>query len=162
VHRRALFITATARVLIASVFVGLGFERLLVGAGLLAGAPVSAGAVAFSAFELIAGLAVMLGWKVRWVASLLALFILVDAFLAHAFWTYPAAEQHGQLLHFLKNLSTRWVVWCSSRGWTGHQPSARHRNPAQRVERGYTARGTAVSESLGINSSGILGLMRWR
>jgi putative oxidoreductase len=48
----------------------------------------------------------MLGWQVRWVASLLALFILVDAFLAHAFWTYPAAEQHGQLLHFLKNLST--------------------------------------------------------
>jgi putative oxidoreductase len=104
VHNRALFITA--RVLIASVFVGLGFERLLVGAGLLAGAPVSAGAVVFSAFELIAGLAVMLGWKVRWVASLLALFSLVDAFLAHAFWTYPAAERHGQLLHFLKNLST--------------------------------------------------------
>jgi putative oxidoreductase len=95
-----------ARILIPSVFVGLGLERLLVGAGALAGAPVSAGAVAFSAFELIAGLIVMLGWQVRWVASLLALFILVDAFLAHAFWTYPAAEQHGQLLHFLKNLST--------------------------------------------------------
>jgi putative oxidoreductase len=103
-RNRALFITA--RVLIPSVFVGLGLERLLAGAGLLAGAPISAGAVGFSAFELIAGLAVMLGWKVRWVASLLALFILVDAFLAHAFWTYPAAEQHGQLLHFLKNLST--------------------------------------------------------
>lgn len=103
-HNRALFITA--RILIPSVFVGLGLERLLVGAGLLAGAPISAGAVVFSAFELIAGFVVMLGWKVRWVASLLALFILVDAFLAHAFWTYPAAERHGQLLHFLKNLST--------------------------------------------------------
>jgi putative oxidoreductase len=116
VHNRALFITA--RILIPSVFVGLGLERLLVGAGLLAGAPISAGAVVFSAFELIAGFVVMLGWKVRWVASLLALFILVDAFLAHAFWTYPAAEQHGQLLHFLKNLSTlgglvllAWLDW---------------------------------------------------
>ena len=95
-----------ARILIPSVFVGLGLERLLVGAGILAGGPVSAGALAFSAFELIAGLLVMLGWKVRWVASLLALFIVVDAFLAHAFWTYPIAERHGQLLHFLKNLST--------------------------------------------------------
>jgi putative oxidoreductase len=104
VHNRALFITA--RILIPSVFVGLGLERLLVGAGLLAGAPISAGAVVFSALELIAGFVVMLGWKVRWVASLLALFILLDAFLAHAFWTYPAAERHGQLLHFLKNLST--------------------------------------------------------
>jgi putative oxidoreductase len=103
-NNRGLFIAA--RVLIPSVFVGLGLERLLVGAGVLAGAPVSAGAVVFSAFELIAGLLVMLGWKIRWVASLLALFILVDAFLAHVFWTYPAAEQHGQLLHFLKNLST--------------------------------------------------------
>jgi len=103
-NNRGLFIVA--RVLIPSIFVGLGLERLLVGAGVLAGAPISAGAIVFSAFELIAGLLVMLGWKVRWVASLLALFILVDAFLAHAFWTYPPAEQHGQWLHFLKNLST--------------------------------------------------------
>jgi putative oxidoreductase len=103
-NNRGLFIAA--RVLIPSVFVGLGLERLLVGAGVLAGAPFSAGTAAFSAFELVAGLLVMLGWQVRWVAGLLALFILIDAFLAHAFWTYPAAEQHGQWLHFLKNLST--------------------------------------------------------
>jgi putative oxidoreductase len=86
--------------------VGLGLERLLVAAGIVAGVPASAGALVFSAFELMAGLMVMVGWKVRWVAGLLALFILVDAFLAHAFWAYPAAERHGQLLHFLKNLST--------------------------------------------------------
>jgi putative oxidoreductase len=103
-NNRGFFIAA--RVLIPSVFVGLGLERLLVGASVLPGSPISAGAVVFSAFELIAGFLVMLGWKVRWVASLLALFILIDALLAHAFWTYPVAEQHGQLLHFLKNLST--------------------------------------------------------
>jgi len=94
------------RILIPIVFVGLGLERLLIAAGVLAGPPVSAGAVAFSVFELVAGLLVMVGWKVRWVAGLLALFVIVDAFLAHAFWTYPAAERHGQLLHFLKNFST--------------------------------------------------------
>jgi putative oxidoreductase len=95
-----------ARVLIASVFIGLGLERLLIGAGVLSGGPVSTGTMVFSAFELLAGLLVMVGWNVRWVASLLALFILIDAFLAHAFWAYPIAERHGQLLHFLKNLST--------------------------------------------------------
>jgi putative oxidoreductase len=95
-----------ARILIPSVFVGLGLERLLIGAGMVAGPPVSAGAIVFSAFELIAGLLVMLGWKVPWIAGLLAAFILVDAFVAHPFWTYPVAERHGQLLHFLKNLST--------------------------------------------------------
>jgi putative oxidoreductase len=103
-HNQGLFIAT--RILIPSVFVGLGLERLLVGAGVLTGAPISAGTLVFSALKLIAGLLVMLNWKVRWVASLLAIFILVDGFLAHAFWTYPATEQHGQLLHFLKNLST--------------------------------------------------------
>jgi putative oxidoreductase len=101
---RALFFAA--RILIPSVFVGLGLERLLSFARILPGPTVSAGAALFSAFELVAGLLVMIGWKLRWVASLLSVFILVDAFTAHAFWTYPAAEQHGQLLHFLKNLST--------------------------------------------------------
>jgi putative oxidoreductase len=103
-NNRALFIAA--RILIPSVFVGLGLERLFIRAGVVAGPPVSAGAMVFSVFELIAGLLVMVGWKVRWVASLLALFILVDAFLAHAFWEYAVAERHGQLRHFLKNLST--------------------------------------------------------
>ena len=95
-----------ARVLIASVFVGLGLERLLIGAGILSGGPVSTGAMLFSAFELLAGLFVVVGWKVGWVATLLALFILIDAFVAHGFWAYPISERHGQLLHFLKNLST--------------------------------------------------------
>ena len=95
-----------ARILIPSVFVGLGISRLLAGAGVLPGGPVSAAALAFSVFELVAGLAIMAGWKVRWVATVMAAFILVDAFVAHPFWMYPAAEMHGQLLHFLKNLST--------------------------------------------------------
>jgi putative oxidoreductase len=103
-NNRGLYIIG--RILIPSVFVGLGIERLFVSVGIIAGGPISTGAVVFSGFELIAGLLVMLGWRVCWVASVLAVFILVDAFLAHAFWTYPVTERHGQLLHFLKNLST--------------------------------------------------------
>jgi putative oxidoreductase len=103
-NSQGLFIAA--RILIPIVFVGLGLERLLIAGGVLAGPPVSAGAAVFSAFELIAGVLVMVGWKVRWVAGLLAVFMLVDAFLAHPFWAYAAEERHGQLLHFLKNFST--------------------------------------------------------
>jgi putative oxidoreductase len=114
---RALFILA--RILIPIVFVGLGVERLLVAAGVLAGPPVSTGAAALSALELIAGLLIVVGWKVRWIAGLLAVFIVVDVYLAHAFWTYPAAERHGQLLHFLKNLSTLGglllLIWADAR-----------------------------------------------
>ncbi len=116
-HSHGLFIAA--RILIPVVFVGLGLERLLIAAGVLAGPAVSAGAVAFSVFELVAGVLVMVGWKVRWVAGLLAVFIVVDAFLAHPFWTYAAEARHGQLLHFLKNFSTLGglllLVWLDGR-----------------------------------------------
>jgi putative oxidoreductase len=112
-----------ARILIASVFVGLGLERLLIGTGVMAGGPVGSGAMAFSALELLAGLLIMLGWQVRWIASLLAVFILIDAVLAHAFWAYPASERHGQLLHFLKNLSTLGGLLLLA--WLDHKRASR-------------------------------------
>lgn len=51
-------------------------------------------------------IAVMAGWKLRWIAGLRAVFVVVDAFLAHPFWAYAADERHGHLLHFLKNFAT--------------------------------------------------------
>ncbi len=108
-----LFIAA--RILMPIVFVGLGLERLLIAGGLVAGPQVTARAAVFSTFELAAGLAVMAGWKLRWVAGVLAAFIVVDAFLAHPFSNYAPAERHGQLLHFLKNFATLGgrlaIVW---------------------------------------------------
>ena len=96
-----------ARVLVASVFVGLGAERLLTAAGWLSGrAPVGLGAIAFSVFELLAGLAIMAGWHVGKLALLMAAFLAVDAFASHPFWNYTGGQQHGQLLHFLKNFSS--------------------------------------------------------
>jgi putative oxidoreductase len=93
----------TARVLIASVFVGLGLERIVTMLG--GAAPTSLGTLGFSAFEAIAGLAIMIGWRVSIVAPLMALFLLVDALLSHPFWAASAADFHGQWLHFLKNMS---------------------------------------------------------
>jgi putative oxidoreductase len=99
--RDALFVMA--RVLIASVFVGLGFERIAVMLG--GGVPFSPGAFGFSAFEAAAGIAIMIGWRVAIVAPLMAAFLLVDAVLSHPFWAVQATEFHGQWLHFLKNMS---------------------------------------------------------
>lgn len=99
---------ALARFLIASVFVGIGAERLLTAFGWLGAegtTTFSNGALGFSAFEVIAGLCIMAGYQVRWIALLMAIFLLVDAFAAHSFWKFPATERHEQLLHFLKNLS---------------------------------------------------------
>ncbi len=97
----ALFVMT--RVLIASVFVGLGLERIMMILG--GAAPAAIGPLGFSAFEAAAGLAIMIGWRVAIVAPVMAAFLLVDALLSHPFWAVSAADFHGQWLHFLKNIS---------------------------------------------------------
>jgi len=95
-----------SRMLVASVFVGLGAERLLVKAGVLNGrVPPGAAGIALSIFELLAGIAIMAGWQAGRLSLMLGVFLAVDAFMAHPFWTYGGVEQHDQLLHFLKNIA---------------------------------------------------------
>lgn len=96
-----------ARALVPSVFVGMGLERVLVSLGLLHwGEPVSTSGLVFSVVELVAGVLLWTGRRVRMVATLLAIFIVVDAFASHPFWSAPSGSEYDQLLHFLKNLST--------------------------------------------------------
>ncbi|MCW1922743.1 DoxX family protein [Luteolibacter arcticus] len=95
-----------ARMLIASVFVGLGTERLLEKAGVLTGRnPPGVAGVLFSIFEVLAGIAIMAGWQAGRLSLLLGVLLVVDAFVAHQFWNHGGAEMHAQLLHFLKNVS---------------------------------------------------------
>jgi len=95
-----------ARVLIASVFVGIGVERLLGAATILPGraAPTHLWTL-FFAFEGVAGLLMMLGWQAGRIALMMAVILAVDAFVSHRFWSYGDNVQHEQLLHFLKNVS---------------------------------------------------------
>lgn len=55
--------------------------------------------------EVSAGLALMGGWQVRWLALAAAVFLMVDALLAHAFRSAVPQDQRNQLLHFFKNLA---------------------------------------------------------
>ena len=55
--------------------------------------------------ELGAGLALLVGWRTRWAAWLLALFVLIATFMAHRFWEFDAAQVANQLNHFLKNVA---------------------------------------------------------
>ena len=100
----------------------------------------------------MAGLFVMVGWKVRWVAGLLAQFILVDTFLANAYWAYPATERHGQLLHFLKNLSTlgglmllAWFDAAPAPGTSSKPDGTSREGPPRRRAAGPSASGTPLS-----------------
>ena len=99
------------RILLSLVFLVAGYRKLIAVAG-------SAGYFAKLGFpmpdvmvwvaiaiELGGGILLVLGWKARWAASLLALFTLIAAFAAHRFWEVDPAQYANQMNHFLKNLA---------------------------------------------------------
>jgi putative oxidoreductase len=99
------------RVLLALMFVWSGVSKLtnLDGtAGYIAagGLPMpDLLALVVALFELIAGVALAVGWHARWAALSLGLFTLLASVLFHQFWAVPAAQQMVQQLMFLKNMA---------------------------------------------------------
>jgi putative oxidoreductase len=59
--------------------------------------------VATIAIELIGGLMLITGWKARWAALGLAVFLVPVTLVFHAFWSADAAHFNDQLTAFLKN-----------------------------------------------------------
>jgi len=100
------YLYIAARILVASIFIVIGGERLLVGAGLLESTDsFSAGVLVISALECLAGILVAIGVQVRWIAAIMAVLLIADAVASHPFWAVPGAELHDQLLHFAKNFA---------------------------------------------------------
>lgn len=104
-------VVVIARVLLAAMFVLAGFSKFanLQGtAGYIAsgGLPM-AGVLAFlvAALEVVAGLALAIGFQARIAAAALAGFTLLATVLFHAFWAVPAEQAYVQQLMFMKNLA---------------------------------------------------------
>ena len=57
------------------------------------------------AVEIVAGIALIVGFKARWAALALAIFTLATALLFHNYWTLPADKQFVDMLMFWKNLA---------------------------------------------------------
>jgi len=55
--------------------------------------------------EVGGGIMVAVGWKARWGAAALFIFVLIASFVFHAFWAVPADQVQMQRIMFLKNLS---------------------------------------------------------
>ena len=55
--------------------------------------------------ELVGGIGVVLGFKARWAAVALLVFLVPVTLVFHNFWFAPANEQQIQIVNFLKNLS---------------------------------------------------------
>jgi putative oxidoreductase len=99
------------RALLAAMFVISGFGKIMGFAG-TAGYIASKGlplpevlAAIAVAVELGGGVAILLGWKTRWAAVALAVFLIVITPIFHGYWSSPPAEAMQQQINFLKNAS---------------------------------------------------------
>jgi putative oxidoreductase len=99
------------RVLVALLFAYFGYLKLVGYQGTVNyfakwQFPVpEATAVLAIVIELGGGILLLIGWKTRWLAWLLALHVLIATAVAHRFWTYEAAQQFAQTSFFFKNLA---------------------------------------------------------
>jgi putative oxidoreductase len=99
------------RILMATIFLVAGIRKVLGFAGTVAyftklGFPApEVMAVLAIIIELTGSVLLIVGWKTRYVAWLLALFVLIATFMAHRFWEFDAAQYANQMNHFLKNLA---------------------------------------------------------
>ncbi|AKJ30292.1 DoxX family protein [Caldimonas brevitalea] len=99
------------RVLLALMFVPAGFSKIdnfggtvgYIGSKGLPLPTVLAGGTA--ALEVVAGLALLLGWKARWAALVLAVFAVLAALFFHNFWAVDPSQQVAQSISFYKNLA---------------------------------------------------------
>ena len=105
------FATIAGRVLLALIFITSGFSKLtgIEGtAGFIGSAGLPAPALLAGlagTLELVAGLALVIGFKARWAAFALAAFTLLATLVFHAYWSVPAEQQYVQQLMFMKNVS---------------------------------------------------------
>ncbi|MFC4821684.1 DoxX family protein [Dokdonella ginsengisoli] len=108
-NRDALILIA--RILLTALFVISGFGKLTDYTGTVnyltyVGAPMPSVAAAVAiAMELLVGLALLVGFRVRTLALVLLLFVAGAAIIGHPFWTMEAAERALNQTQFLKNLS---------------------------------------------------------
>ena len=98
------------RILLAYVFIPSGFETLTGFAGTVgyvksAGVPLPEVAAAIKvALVLGAGFLVLFGFKTRWAALAMIVYLIVITPIFHAYWSAPEATRMAQELNFSKNV----------------------------------------------------------
>jgi putative oxidoreductase len=99
------------RLLIAALFIVFGYMKLMSFGGTVNyfakwGFPLpQATTVVSIIFELGFGALLAIGWKTRWWAWALAVYVVIAAAVAHRYWTYDPAQVFAQTSFFYKNLA---------------------------------------------------------
>lgn len=104
-------LSLVGRLLMAALFLPAGVSKLTGFAGTVGyiaskGAPLpEVAAIIAIVIEIGGALALILGFKVRWAAIVLAVFTLAATVMFHNYWAMPAAQQMVQQLMFMKNIA---------------------------------------------------------
>ena len=125
-------LTALGRVLLAAIFLWSGFDKLMAPAmtiGYIAhvGLPVPPAAYVVSVIvELLGGIALLVGFQTRVVATVLAVYCLVTAFAVHGFGTFADQVQAmkniamtGGFLFVIAHGAGAWSIDAMRRGGHG-------------------------------------------
>ncbi|MGD0426727.1 MAG: DoxX family protein [Candidatus Acidiferrales bacterium] len=103
--------TLAGRILISVMFLISGFFKVggyaqIVGYATAMHLPAPGVAIAVAAaIELACGLAILAGFKTRFAAWLLFLYLIPVTYFFHNFWAVQGQEQQTQMINFLKNVS---------------------------------------------------------
>jgi putative oxidoreductase len=101
--------TLAGRILISVMFLISGFFKVggyaqIVGYATAVHLPAPGVAIALAAaVELACGLAILAGFKTRFAAWLLFLYLIPVTYFFHNFWAVQGQEQQTQMINFLKN-----------------------------------------------------------
>src|SRR5207249_12192011 len=100
------------RILLSVIFIMSGFGKIT-GWSTTAGYMASKGMPLVPFFlaggilvELAAGLSVLLGFRARFGAAALFLYLIATSLIFHNFWAYSGMEQQMQMINFMKNVAT--------------------------------------------------------
>ena len=99
------------RILLAGTFVVSGYEKIpgfegTAGHIAAKGLPMPQVLAAIAILiELGGGLAILLGWKTRWAALAMIVFLIVITPIFHGYWAAPPDQVMAQQINFMKNVS---------------------------------------------------------
>jgi putative oxidoreductase len=99
------------RLLMSLIFILSGGGKLMQFAGTASmmaskGIPLTKLALVLSILiEIGGGLALLTGFKVRYIAPVMALWLVPVTLVFHNFWAYQGADQQNQMANFLKNIA---------------------------------------------------------
>jgi putative oxidoreductase len=105
------YVSVVGRVLLALMFILSGFGKLtdihgtanfIAGGGLPLPTVLAA---SVGVLELLGGMALVVGYRVRLAGLALAVFTVAASVVFHAYWSAPAAQQFVTQLLFMKNIS---------------------------------------------------------